>query len=214
MRVWNGSSWQASAGSLVGNADTATRLQTPRTLTIGNTGKSFDGSANVSWSLAEIGVTAATETTSGIVELATAAEVLAGTDTVRAVTPAGLLAGLLGAGSVGTSGYIKIPFRDKTSGVRRDLIVQWGKATAKTFVSVGDLTATVNFPVAFPNAVLFAGGSAIPYSMQPAVRSYGVLFRITDYGPSLTTLNCGLWNPAFNYQNGDSCQFFWFAIGV
>jgi phage-related tail fiber protein len=55
MRVWNGSSWQASAGSLVGNATTATRLQTPRTLTIGNTGKSFDGSADVSWSLAEIG---------------------------------------------------------------------------------------------------------------------------------------------------------------
>ena len=38
-----------------GNAATATTLQTPRTLTIGNTGKSFDGSGNVSWSLAEIG---------------------------------------------------------------------------------------------------------------------------------------------------------------
>ena len=37
------------------NAGTATKLQTARTLTIGNTGKSFDGSANVSWSLAEIG---------------------------------------------------------------------------------------------------------------------------------------------------------------
>ena len=38
-----------------GNAATATALQTARTLTIGNTGKSFDGSGNVSWSLAEIG---------------------------------------------------------------------------------------------------------------------------------------------------------------
>ena len=38
-----------------GNAGTATKLQTTRTLTIGNTGKTFDGSANVSWSLAEIG---------------------------------------------------------------------------------------------------------------------------------------------------------------
>ncbi len=55
MRVWNGLSWQASAGSLVGNVTTATRLQTARTLTIGNTGKSFDGSADVSWSLDEIG---------------------------------------------------------------------------------------------------------------------------------------------------------------
>lgn len=55
MRVWNGSSWQVAVGSLVGNADTATRLQTARTITIGNTSKSFDGSADVSWSLAEIG---------------------------------------------------------------------------------------------------------------------------------------------------------------
>lgn len=35
---------------------------TSRTLTIGNTGKSVDGSANVSWSLAEIGAAAATAT--------------------------------------------------------------------------------------------------------------------------------------------------------
>lgn len=39
-------------------ATTATRLQTARTLTVGNTGKAFDGSANLSWSLDEIGVTA------------------------------------------------------------------------------------------------------------------------------------------------------------
>ena len=38
-----------------GNAGTATKLQTARTLTIGNTGKSFNGSTNVSWSLSEIG---------------------------------------------------------------------------------------------------------------------------------------------------------------
>lgn len=41
--------------SVTGNAGTATKLQTARTLTIGSTGKTFDGSANVSWSLAEIG---------------------------------------------------------------------------------------------------------------------------------------------------------------
>ena len=37
----------------------AVKLKTARTLTIGNTGKSFDGSANVSWSLSEIGAAAA-----------------------------------------------------------------------------------------------------------------------------------------------------------
>lgn len=41
--------------STTGNAATATTLQTARTLTIGSTGKTFNGSANVTWSLAEIG---------------------------------------------------------------------------------------------------------------------------------------------------------------
>lgn len=55
-------------GTLTGNASTATTLQTARTLTVGNTGKSFNGSANVSWSLSEIGVNNNTLTlaTSGI----------------------------------------------------------------------------------------------------------------------------------------------------
>ncbi len=37
----------------------AATLTTPRTLTIGSTGKAFDGSADVSWSLAEIGISGA-----------------------------------------------------------------------------------------------------------------------------------------------------------
>ena len=167
------------SGDITVNAN-ATKLQTARTLTIGNTGKGFDGSANVSWSLDEIGAAsagiisgstdlnrlvksgfyrignpvinaptgvqngqlivssggdtivqilagpaggeiywrqgnppdvggpgswfqwhkffhsgnlgAASETASGIVKLATVADVLAGTDTIRAVTPNGLAA--------------------------------------------------------------------------------------------------------------------------
>lgn len=44
--------------NITGNAATATKLATARTLTIGNTGKSFDGSNNVSWTLSEIGALA------------------------------------------------------------------------------------------------------------------------------------------------------------
>jgi hypothetical protein len=51
----NDSGYITSSASITGNAATATTLATARTLTIGNTGKSFNGSANVSWSLAEIG---------------------------------------------------------------------------------------------------------------------------------------------------------------
>lgn len=41
--------------SFSGNSATATKLSTPRTLTIGNTGKTFDGSEDISWTLEEIG---------------------------------------------------------------------------------------------------------------------------------------------------------------
>lgn len=47
-----------SSSSCTGNAATATTWQTARTLTIGSTGKSVNGSANVSWTLAEIGAAA------------------------------------------------------------------------------------------------------------------------------------------------------------
>jgi hypothetical protein len=44
--------------SFTGKAATATKLATARTLKIGNKGYTFDGSANVTWSLADIGVAA------------------------------------------------------------------------------------------------------------------------------------------------------------
>ena len=59
-------SLQASKLDATANAVSATKLQTPRTLTIGNTGKTFNGSADVAWSLAEIGaVTSSVDTTPG-----------------------------------------------------------------------------------------------------------------------------------------------------
>lgn len=51
--------------SVSGNAATVTKLATARTLTIGSTGKTFDGSGNVSWSHAEIGATVSNTWTAG-----------------------------------------------------------------------------------------------------------------------------------------------------
>lgn len=64
--------------SVSGNAGTATKLATARTITIGSTGKTFDGSANVSWTAAEMGVLPMTGNTgaysmTGNVEFASAA---------------------------------------------------------------------------------------------------------------------------------------------
>ena len=51
--------WESITGKISGtkvtSANSADKLTTARALTIGNTGKSFDGSSNVSWSLSEIG---------------------------------------------------------------------------------------------------------------------------------------------------------------
>lgn len=77
---WSGSAY-ININNSVGSADTATRLATPRkingtnfdgtsdittanwgtgrTITIGSTGKTVDGSANITWSLAEIGAASA-----------------------------------------------------------------------------------------------------------------------------------------------------------
>ncbi len=61
-QLTNGAGFITSSGSISGNAATATKLQTARTLTIGNTGKTFNGTANVSWTLSEIGAAATSHT--------------------------------------------------------------------------------------------------------------------------------------------------------
>ena len=76
----------------------------------------------------------ASETVKGIAELATAAEVLAGTDAVRITTPAAFA----GNKSLATNGYYKLP---------GGLIIQWGFDTQS-----GAGPFTVNLPTAFSTA--------------------------------------------------------------
>jgi hypothetical protein len=84
--------------STTGNAGTATTWQNARTLTIGNTGKSVDGSSNVAWSLSEIGAYAATNP-SGYTN---------NTGTVTSVSGTGTVSGLTLSGTVTTSGNITL----------------------------------------------------------------------------------------------------------
>lgn len=58
----SGGKTSVTADNFVGNASTASKWLTARTITIGNTGKSVNGSGNVSWSLSEIGAAAASHT--------------------------------------------------------------------------------------------------------------------------------------------------------
>lgn len=49
-------------GNIYGNSSTAEKLKTQRSIKVGNTSTTFDGSANVSWTLAEIGAAASNHT--------------------------------------------------------------------------------------------------------------------------------------------------------
>lgn len=51
-------------GTINGNSSTATKLKTPRTLTIGRVGRVFDGSDNIGWTLADIGAATQNEVNS------------------------------------------------------------------------------------------------------------------------------------------------------
>ena len=90
--------WQWSHSTWYGNALTANKWITARTLTIGNTGKSVDGSANVSWSLAEIGASDATHTHSVKINGATKTIAASGGTTVDLGSYLPLTGGTLSGG--------------------------------------------------------------------------------------------------------------------
>ena len=86
-------------GNLTGNATTATTATTAgnvtNTVAIANGGTGATTAATAFAALKQ----AATDTATGVVELATTAEAATGTDTTRAITPASLFGGLNASGS-------------------------------------------------------------------------------------------------------------------
>lgn len=80
----------------------AATLTTARTLTIGSTGKTFDGSANVAWTLAEIGAYAATNPSGYTTNTGTVTSITAGTG--------------LSGGTISTSGTIALANTAVTAG--------------------------------------------------------------------------------------------------
>jgi hypothetical protein len=130
-------------------------------------------------------LSAATESSAGIVEMATAAEAQALASATVALTPARLADAFKGANqSLSSSGYQKLP---------GGLIIQWGNATTNT---------AVTFPITFPSACrqVFVSNSA--GSTWVAAAS-----SITNTGFSL-----GGWVPS----NGVAGNFnaSWLAIGI
>lgn len=122
-------------------------------LPIGSGGTGATTAANAFTALKQ----AASETATGVVELATTAEAQTGTDTTRAITPAGLAASIF-RGIVTESGTT----RTNTAADRRQW-VRWTSTSAKTFTianavaAAGDVWAGIN--VGTNNLTLVAGAS-------------------------------------------------------
>ncbi|WP_374365925.1 tail fiber protein [Stutzerimonas sp.] len=143
-------------------ADRTLSLGTPGTLS-GSTSNSVSGTSHTH------ALSAATDTLRGVIELATATEVAAG-DATRAVTGATLIAGLLGLGNMGASGYVTFPFRDST-GARREFIFQW---TTTGNVSSTMTPVDVTWPTTFPAACL--GAACLDYGTSlSTIKSWKVI---------------------------------------
>jgi hypothetical protein len=92
-------------------------------------------------------VASASESAQGIVELATSAEALAGTDTARAVTPAGLRAGL---SATGTAPVFAARAWVNFNGTGTPAVRASGNVSSLTDNTTGDYT--INFTTAMPDA--------------------------------------------------------------
>lgn len=103
-----------------------------------------------------VGTPSATQVLAGLIQLATNAEVTAGTDASKAITTAAI-ASLFGSSTLSVSGVIRIPVK-LASGAFNEIIVQCVKGVNTT---TGDSTQTVNFPLTFPTAVLACSVSTI-----------------------------------------------------
>jgi hypothetical protein len=166
-------------GTLSGNASTATALQTARTLTIGSTGKTFNGTANVAWSLSEIGVgtlgqqdsnsvTITGGTINGTVIGGSTPAAISGTTGVFGVTS---LSGsntygtpVLGTGSASSFSAFQVESHSNVvgNGPFIGLLRSRGTQASPTNLSSGDLIGAVT-------AEAFRGEGTFPYRTSAAM---------------------------------------------
>lgn len=142
----------------------------------------------------------ATETAIGHIELATVAEAVAGIDTARAVTPAGLAA--VAAGKVDLSAWAqKLHEPTGYQVFPGGLILQWGR----TGIINSTAYATVTFPMTFPNAAWIVTGCTIGENAADAAGNNG---GCTTYIIDQSRFTIGHYNAGSNNN-----AMFWIAVG-
>ena len=147
----------AANNVLLGNGTSALQVVAP-----GTSGNVL-ASNGTTWVSTAIGtlVPAATDTVSGVVELATNAEVQTGTDTTRAITPASLRAGFNATGTAPVYACRAwVNFNGTTGTIRSS-----GNVTSVTRNGAGDYT--INFTTALQDANYAVTGTASGNSSHP-----------------------------------------------
>ena len=133
----------------------------------------------------------ATTSTTGVVELATGAQVLTGTNTTNAVTPASLTS----QQSIATNGYVTLP---------GGLILQWGHFNSGSW---NGSTQAITFPIAFPTACLNISGTSDNAGISGGKYACDVVLGPTTTGASFAAP--GYFSGGSSNSNG----FYWHAIG-
>ena len=144
-----------------GNASTADKWKTARTLTIGSTGKSVDGSGNVSWSLSEIG--AAPSVSGGYLPLS--GGTMTGVLTMKGEQYNGNYA--LNMNNSDIVNANRIIFADRSDSANEGLSFWRSASTYDAFwISDGVMYFTPNSPTDTTNNVVIHSGNYTTYTVK------------------------------------------------
>lgn len=138
----------------------------------------------------------ATTAALGIVQLGAASDVLAGTSTTLVPSIAALVSGLLGAGGRSTTDYMVIPYVDKSTGARKNKILQWTTTPALA----NNTYWTWTYPVALTVGVQTMGGMMIGATSGTLEVASGAGLTSAQFANGTSGSNA---NPAFVFIIGE-----------
>jgi hypothetical protein len=122
---------------------------------------------------------------------------------------AALLAFMAGfTGSMGTSGYLKIPITDVHRGAIT-AVVQWGVLAPEGGLGQ-DTPYTVSWPTAFPNACVWAGATLTNFFQNPNTGK--LIIEVVGFSTTTGTFFSDLIGGALTDQAPNDA-FYWISIG-
>ena len=212
-RTINGTNFDGSANITTANWGTA------RTITVGNTGKSVNGSGNVSWSLSEIGAAStatATTTTNGLMSKTDKSNL---DEWKTFKNTGGEIGGGIFASTLKSWGDTMVDGELWLNGFSREphgytklpngMIIQWG-LVSETVSGLSDKITWVRFPIEFPNRVVNITHS---FSCQDSNTNprIGACYSYPDSNSVFKARWVGLNLPYA--ETVTSIRFSWLAIG-